>query len=211
MKARQKMGNQKGFTLAETLLAVLILLLVSVIVATGIPAARNAYEKVIVASNAQVLLSTAATALRDELGTAWNIKIDDDADKTLNGTLGSFVIYFSANTGGLSKLSKTVDDGILLQEYIKVNAFTTNDGVGFFLNDDVAGDSFIAADDSRRLVAEKAGPGDVSGNLIVTYDNVSYSEGCVIFSNLSVGSDAYPNLASIDSLTIPVISAKTTD
>ena len=54
---KRKLHTQ-GFTLAETLLAVLILLLVGVIMTTGIPAAKNAYEKVVVASNAEVLLST---------------------------------------------------------------------------------------------------------------------------------------------------------
>ena len=61
MKRKRKLRSNKGFTLAETLLAVLILLLVSTIVATGIPAARNAYEKVVEASNAQAVLATAAT------------------------------------------------------------------------------------------------------------------------------------------------------
>ena len=55
-----------GFTLAETLLAVLILLMVSSIVAAGIPSARRAYEKVVLASNAEVLLSTTITTLRHE-------------------------------------------------------------------------------------------------------------------------------------------------
>ena len=57
-RIRKKLHSSKAFTLAETLLAVLILLMVSTIVATGIPVARNAYEKVVLASNAEVLLST---------------------------------------------------------------------------------------------------------------------------------------------------------
>ena len=208
MKARRKLKCQGGFTLAETLLAVLILMLVSVIVATGMPAARNAYEKVIVASNAQALLSTAATALRDELGTAWDVKIDDSAAKTLNGADGTYVTYYSANTGGLSKLSVNTDNGIMLQEYRRVNAFNTdNEENALFLNNN--NDSSISETNSRRLVAEKAGPGDTSGNLIVSYEKVAYTNGCVVFTNLHVGSGAYPNLASVDTLTIPVVSAVT--
>jgi len=199
VKTKRKTSSNKGFTLAETLLAVLILLLVSTIVATGIPAARNAYEKVVVASNAQAVLSTAATALRDELGTGWDIQIGSDQSITYN----------SAKTGALSKLFLTPDEGIKLQEYGQTNAFNTdNITYAFFLNNNES--SSISVDKSRRLIAEKAGPGDSSGNLIVTYEGVSYANNCVVISNLSVGSAAYPNLASIESLTIPVISAKTT-
>jgi len=49
-----KMKSQAGFSLAETLVAILILLLVSVIVANGVPVAQNAYEKVVVGANAKV-------------------------------------------------------------------------------------------------------------------------------------------------------------
>ena len=65
LKLKKRLKNQAGFSLAETLLAVLIMLLVSVIVANGIPVARNVYNNVIVGANAQVLLSTTVTALRN--------------------------------------------------------------------------------------------------------------------------------------------------
>ena len=70
----RKLNNRAGFTLAETLIAILILLMVSSVVAGGVPAASNAYYKAVDGANAQVLLSTAATALRDELATARDIK-----------------------------------------------------------------------------------------------------------------------------------------
>ncbi len=102
---RKKLRNRGGFTLAETLLAVTILLLVSAIVATGMPAAKNAYEKVVLASNAEVLLSTAASALRDELGTAWNVE----------SRTGGGVTYFSASTGTRTELF--IDGTIKVKEY----------------------------------------------------------------------------------------------
>ena len=71
----RKLNQKAGFTLAETLVTILILLMVSSIVAGGIPAATNAYYKAVDGANAQVLLSTAATALRDELGTARDITV----------------------------------------------------------------------------------------------------------------------------------------
>ena len=60
-KIRNKLHNRKGFSLAETLMAVLILLMVSAVVAAGIPMAREAYEKAVDAANAQTLLSTTIT------------------------------------------------------------------------------------------------------------------------------------------------------
>ena len=196
MRAKEKLRSQRGFTLAETLLAVLILLLVSVIVATGMPAAKNAYEKVVVASNAQALLSTAATSLRNELGTAWNVIIDDNAAKTNAGTAGSSVTYNSANTGGLSKIDKDADI---------VSVFNVVDG-NFFNNNE---DSSLSEMQSRSLVSEKTGSGDSSGKLKVTYESVLYKDDCVVFSKLSAGTAAYPDLAVLETLTIPVISAKT--
>lgn len=207
MRAKEKLRSQNGFTLAETLLAVLILLLVSVIVATGMPAAKNAYEKVVVASNAQALLSTAATSLRNELGTAWNVIIDDDTAKTIAGTAGSSITYYSANTGGLSKIDQDADTGITLQEYKQVSLFNVVDDN--FLNNNA--DSSLSETQSRSLVSEKTGSGDSSGKLKVTYGSVLYKDDCVVFSKLSAGTDAYPNLAVIETLTIPVISAKTED
>ena len=63
----QKLNSQDAFTLAETLITVLILLMVSAVVAGGIPAAANAYRKAVDAANAHVLLSTTVNALRSEL------------------------------------------------------------------------------------------------------------------------------------------------
>lgn len=74
---RKKLNTRSGFTLAETLLAILIMLMVSSIVAAGIPVARNAYENVVLASNAEVLLSTTISTLRNELGTAKDVSAHD--------------------------------------------------------------------------------------------------------------------------------------
>lgn len=104
---KRKLRDKRGFSLAETLLAVLILLLVSVVVATGMPAATNAYNKVILGANAKVMLSTAITALHDELGTAWQVK-------PITGGL----TYFSASTGAKTNLTKGEDGKLWVEEYV---------------------------------------------------------------------------------------------
>ncbi|MBR5341383.1 MAG: prepilin-type N-terminal cleavage/methylation domain-containing protein [Erysipelotrichaceae bacterium] len=70
-----KVYGKNGFTLAELLLAIIILLLATGIVAGGIPAAINAYRKVVDAANAQILLTTTTTCLRDEFDLASDIKV----------------------------------------------------------------------------------------------------------------------------------------
>lgn len=107
-KALQKLNSQTAFTLAETLITVLILLMVSAVVAGGVPAAANAYAKAVDAANAHVLLSTTVNALRSELSTAWNV---EEVDKGIT--------YYSSATGSQSMIYISGSDGkIMLQEYV---------------------------------------------------------------------------------------------
>lgn len=103
----KKKNNKKGFTLAEALIAVLILLMVSATVAAGVPAAKRAYEKVTVSANAQVLISTAASALRDELGAASDVKQSE-----------SGVTFYSAKTGSNARIYTDDAGVVMLENYI---------------------------------------------------------------------------------------------
>ena len=155
-----KAKGQSGFTLAETLLTVLILLLVSGIVATGVPVARNVYEKTIVAAIAQVMLSSAITALRDELGTAWKVEVAAD---------GRSVTYFSADTGGQSKIMLADQTPIKIREY------------GLNANLNTKEDSYIRDDKAHSLVPDEA------SKLYVACDGISVkNNGIVSFSGIKV-------------------------
>lgn len=92
--------NRSGFSLSETLIAILILLMVSAIVAGALPTASSVFTKTVDTANAQILMSTAITVLRDELGTATRIN---------EGTYTTFVEYMSGATGSWSKLEITQD------------------------------------------------------------------------------------------------------
>lgn len=70
MNRNRRKRRKSGFSLSETLIAILILLMVSAIVAGAIPTASNVYIKTVDAANAQILLSTTITKLRDEFSTA---------------------------------------------------------------------------------------------------------------------------------------------
>lgn len=102
-----KKKSISGFSLAETLMAVLILLMVSAVVAGGIPAAASAMKKIIDGSNAQSLLSITMTRLRDELSMASPDGIEISTDKKT-------IAYVS----GLGRKSKIYiqNDGIHINE-----------------------------------------------------------------------------------------------
>ena len=101
----KKLRNNNAFTLAETLITVLILLMVSAVVAGGVPSAANAYRKAVDAANAYSLLSTTVNALRDELSTARDVSVS-----------GNTITYYSSDTGSQSTIS-VVNDVIMLQQY----------------------------------------------------------------------------------------------
>ena len=182
----KKIKNQKGFSLAETLLAVLILLLVSVIVANGVPAAQSAYEKVVIGANAKVLLSTTISALRDELATATNVTVASD-NKTIT--------YYSADKGAASELSIVQENGIpviKLKEYSSANPT------------DFTGKTTIYPDKVRNLVSEKAATGD----LYVTYDSIqNYTIGdeSITIKGLKVGRKSTTTELATADLTIRFI------
>lgn len=113
---RNKINNRKAFTLAETLVAIIIMLLVTSIVTAGMPAAKTAYEKIIMSSNAEVLMSTAIYALRNEMTVARDIEIAND------GTIK----YISGTYGSASEISIDDSKGIMYQRYAKPTVISGN-------------------------------------------------------------------------------------
>ena len=81
---------KSGFTLVETMLALMILVMMTGIVAMGVPMAFNSYSKVVDGSNAQVLLTTTTSVLRDELSEA---QVNDPSDYPRSGVDGSLTTY----------------------------------------------------------------------------------------------------------------------
>ena len=164
MKLICKIKSKRGFSLGELLVATLILLMVSSVVAGGIPVARDAYQKVTIGANSQVLLSTAISELRNELGMASQISEVDD--KTL--------AYISGNTGSISKLCLS-SDGITIKEY----------GFNPLKPDpkDAVGGTALR---ERVLVPKTTAP----DNLYVTYESVTVSSNVVEIKNLAVKRDA---------------------
>lgn len=95
----RKIRNKKGFTLAETLLALTITLMVAGLLAGGIPLALNAYHKVVDSANAKTVLATLTTELRDELALAKNMPITSNGEKlTYTNTMGKETELFKVDS-----------------------------------------------------------------------------------------------------------------
>lgn len=183
MSNMKKLKSKSGFTLAETLLAVLILLLVSTIVANGIPVVRNVYNNVIVGANAQVLLSTAVTALRNELGTARDIAVS-----------GTNIIYYKSSVGAYSKLSVDATNGIQLLDYV----------------DKTTGNALPAGSNrnSHNLVTSAAS----NKNLIVTYGSpIVVSKDVIEISNIEVKMGTDSSIVKLDKLIIRLVPVSGSD
>ncbi len=69
----ERIKERRGFTLSETMITLLIILLVFGVIVAGIPVAVNAMRKIVDAANSQMLMSTTMIKLRDELGKAESV------------------------------------------------------------------------------------------------------------------------------------------
>ena len=180
----QKLKSRAGLTLAETLLTVVILLLASGIVATGMPAAVSAYRNAIDAANAQVLLSAAVNALRGELSTARDVKVSDDK-KT--------IIYTDAETGSRMKICLGKDpqdtsdtDTILVQEYEELD----DSGNGFLTTDEKNAMAALKPKAYALLSKEaRKTTRDGKSKMTVLFTDVTPNNGVLTISGLKVERD----------------------
>lgn len=107
----------RGYSLTELLVTMTVLLLVSAIMAAGVPSALRAYTDVVDASNAQVLLATTVTRLRDELSMANPDErtMDIDGDKKVSSftslETGYKVSFAPNNKGNLCKQEEASGPG----------------------------------------------------------------------------------------------------
>ena len=185
-RLKQKIKNCRGFSLAETLMAILIMLLVASVIAAGIPAAANAYRNAIDGANAQTLLSTTVNALRSELSTAWGVTID-----------GNTIFYYSSKTGALTKLYiDPAENTIKVQDYLNEDHTVKADPT--------SGEPLIAARDlvsgpNREMIRRSAGGENKYYKL--TFQGASAADGFVSFAKVSVMKDT-DEIASLNSFAV---------
>ena len=123
---KSKLKNQNGMSFTELLATLLILLMVTSIVAGGIPAAIRAYKKVVDTANAQILMSTTTNALRNELGHANKI---ETSGTTINYSKNGLVYKISQGDDGIKiEIKNPYQD--LSTEYLLVSeAVSKNQGL----------------------------------------------------------------------------------
>lgn len=170
MKQKNQKRNRGGFTLAETLIAVLILTMVAGIVAGGIPAARNALDKAVDTSHSQLLLSTTMTSLRNELATASSITcasetVNEDGSVAEDPAARKIISYVDSS-GAVCTL-QSEDDGI----YVEKEA-----------SPDISSVVYHPGIPHRLLVSEQA----ATKNLYAAFTSASYSNGIVKIEGLKV-------------------------
>lgn len=155
--------GKRGFTFAEVLVALLIMVLLTTFVASAIPVAFTTYRQVVSDSNAQVALSTTASALRDELGLAVDVK-----------TSGGDVLYQTAD-GTWVKIENG-SKGLVKREYSAA-------GPGIVGNEIGTTDLIPSA----MIVGATGG-----GNLSVEMGGITYEGGVFTVSNIQVLMDGSP-------------------
>ena len=149
-------------SLAEMMLALLILLIVTSIMTNGMSTVQNVYKTLITGANAQVVLTTAINSLRNELDTAREVTVN-----------GNEITYFNYAIGAYSRISldEKNRNNIIVEPYLKW---------------DEKNEKYVSIDKSippAPLVSNEA----ADGVLYVTYDSVTYQRPDMItFENLRV-------------------------
>ncbi len=213
MKKQRKRSDllckSHGFTMVEMLVVIVIMVLVSVMMATGIPAGVNSMRKAVEASHAQALISTAMTALRDELTTAKDLKVVSSGGAAPAGDGGGNPGDAPA-AASLPKVTYTDSDGVpTVLEVTESLTSGVNEKKGILLTK-VIPKGATTETYTHLLVSAEASTSD----LYVAMNGISYTDGVVTISSLEVrkpvkGSTEgeYTVVVRIDSYQIRVVGA----
>ncbi len=100
---KQKIKENKGSTLAELLMTVLIIALIGSVLGGGLMVVQRCYRQITERSHAATLLSSTATLLADQLEYATDLSIDGDS-----------ISFLNANSKVRARISWTEAEGIVL-------------------------------------------------------------------------------------------------
>lgn len=160
-KLNQKKKDNQGFSLSELLVTVIIVSLLSVMIVTGVRTALYSHRKVTKEANAEVLLSTCVTMLRNELSTATDIRVLSDK-KTITYQKGGSGIKSSLRSGAVSTTEPE-------QIYHGSMGINSEDGSESISNETLLISSVTATE-----------------GLFISYEEISYADGVVTVTGLSV-------------------------
>lgn len=169
---------RRGFTFTETLVALLIVVLLTGFVSTAVPVAINTYRQVVGDSNAQVALSTTASALRDELGLATEVK-----------TSSAGVVFYRAGDGTWA----TIDNGTAGSRGLVKHVYA--DSGSFDPNSPGAETSAVSLIPEAAIAGAQGGDAvrvRMTGSPYITYANGVFTVGGI---EALVGGDALESLS----------------
>lgn len=122
--------NRAGFSLSEVLMAVLILSLVSVLLVSGMVTVNNTYRRSVDKANAETLLSTTVTELRNEMAFASDVyKIGDTSFGYRNSKGVNYTVVSSAD--GILVNTMSSDGTVLSSRNLVSDAASTRLCNGF--------------------------------------------------------------------------------
>ena len=178
--------KNRGFSLAEVMVAVLILVLLTAVVGAILPLAHNAYTEVVDAGNAEVLSSTTVTELQTRLSLTTEVLTPKEGD--------TFLIAFKDEDGSKwYRISNDGTNGIVIGQMIVDLDGEYHQAEGLV---------------SRQLVTNKA----ATEHLYTTAESISYDESSGLFTvtNLEVKNFNGKTLASVESYCIRAINSVST-
>ena len=132
LKITKKLKSSKGFSLLETLVALIIVLLVASCVTIGISASNRVYKRSLFVSESDLTASTIDIALSDVLRYAYNINCADDTN-----TVASF-----------SNKNYSIEDGhfVIKQGFLYINTTgEPDDKIGDYLKPLIGGSTYTAS------------------------------------------------------------------
>ena len=187
----RKCRSTAGFSLTEMLVTTLIMVMVTAMVASGIPAAMETYAKTVNAANAQAALSTAIAAMRGELGMASDVLTS--ADITNNGSVGvdSNDIFYLSSEGYWMAIGNEASDEMgkgLRKRYFK-GSVEGVDLIGLTLD--------IKDDGDATGILQLVPDASVTEDLLVDIENPTYANGVVTIGKIKVTNKAGTELASV--------------
>ncbi len=108
----KKLRSRRGMTLAETLTALAVFVILSVALVVGTTAAWKVYQKSVVASESRALRSTLTQALGNELRYSQNVRTDAEGKVVFDSAVfGMDVSVISDTANGRIKIGKTGKGG----------------------------------------------------------------------------------------------------
>lgn len=132
LKITKKLKSSKGFSLLETLVALIIVLLVASCVTIGISASNRVYKRSLFVSESDITASTIDIALSDVLRYAYNVNLNEDTN----------LLSFSNKNYSIDGGHFVIKQGFL---YINTTEGMSDDEIGEHLKPLIGGSTYTAS------------------------------------------------------------------